>query len=606
MTRNSDPPNTSRTAHNFPVIGRLRAGLTLAQARAELSAIAQQLRQTHGEKMNAVDFAAIPLQSYLTRNVREGLWLLLGAAALLPLVACANFFNLLLAQFTARQREFTVRTALGAERFRLARQLIVENMLLTLPTALCGAMLASFGVDMLLLLDQNALPHLNIIAVDKRVLLFACGLAVIIAVVSGLLPALRPGQWNLQTGLKDAGRGASADAASRRWRSALVVAQISLTLVLLAGAGLLIRSFLKVLQVNPGFSAESAVTMTLSLPSTITPEQDEQIRRFYVQLLERAAQLPGVTAVGGANSLPLDRRGSSGPFLINDDPGQRGEADYRVASGGYFAAMKIPLLRGRVFNHEDTVNSPHAAVISQSLAQRYWPDQDPIGQRIQFGNMDTDKRLLHIVGVVGDVRDTLEARPEPMVYACSLQRPQWWQVSRLSIIVRAQNDPAALTPALRATGNQLRADVPLSFRTLEQVFSSSLSQRRFSLVLFAIFGVIALLIAAIGLYGVMSFAVAERRQEIGIRMALGAQARDVLRLVIGQGVKLVLAGIALGAAGSYFATRWVRAMLYEVSATDPLTFAAISLLLLVVALVACWIPARRATKVDPMIALRSE
>ena len=607
ITRNTDPPNTSRTAHNWPVIGRLRAGVTIAQARAELSAIGKQLRQTYGEKTDAVDFALLPLQTYLTRNVREGLWLLMGAGSLLLLMACANYANLLLAQFTTRQREFTVRAALGASRWRLARQLMIENALVTLPAAALGALLASFGASLLLLLGKDMLPRVNAIAVDGRVLGFSCGLALLIALALGLLPAFRLGKQDLQAGLKESGRGQSADRAKKRLRGALVAAQIGLTLVLFAGAGLLGRSFLKLMQIDPGFKTDSAVAMTLSLPTTITPQEDERLRQFYLQLLERVGQLPGVTAVGGINVLPLADRGTNGTFLINDDPAQRGYAEYRVASAGYFAAMSIPLLHGRVFDGTDTVNSPHVAVISQSLAQRYWPNEDPLGKRIQFGNMDTDKHLLHVVGVVGDVRDaTLDREAQPTVYAFSLQRPQWWQVARLAIVVRTQTTPQALIPALRASVLSLRADVPTSFKTLDKVFTSSLDSRRFSLVIFGVFAMTALVLAVAGIYGVMSYVVTQRTHEIGIRMALGARAADVLRLIVKNGMGPVLFGVAIGLAGALALTRLMASLLFGVTPTDLLTFATASLGLIVVALFACYIPARRATKVDPLVALRYE
>jgi len=606
ISNNTDPPSASRTAHNLGVIGRLRPGVTMAQAHAELSGIGKQLRQTYGDKVDAVDFAVIPLQDALTRNVREGLWLLLGAGSLLLLMACANYANLLLAQFTTRQREFTVRAALGASRARMARQLIVENALITLPAAGLGALLASFGVSLLLLLGKDALPHINTIAVDGRVLLFSMALAVLIAVALGLLPALRLRNHDLQAGLKE-GRGQSADVTKKRLRGALVAAQIGLTIVLLTGAGLLGRSFLKLMQIDPGFKTESAIAMTLSLPTTITYEEDERIRQFYVQLLERVGQLPGVTAVGGINVLPLESRGANGTFLINDDPAQRGNAEYRVASAGYFAAMNIPLLRGRLFDRSDMVSSPHVALISQSLAQKYWPNEDPIGKRIQFGNMDKDKHLLNIVGVVGDVRDAaLEREAQPTVYSFSLQRPQWWQVERLAIVVRAQTAPQALIPALRASVVSLRADAPTSFKTLDKVFSSSLDSRRFSLVIFGVIAVTALALAIAGIYGVMSYVVTQRTHEIGIRMALGAQAADVLRLIVKNGMGPVLIGVAIGLAGAFSLTRLMASLLFGVTPTDPLTFATVSFGLIVVSLSACYIPARRATKVDPLVALRYE
>jgi len=608
MTSGVEPPNTSRMGHKLPpVIGRLRPGVRIEQARAEVSAIGKQLRQTHGATMDAVDFTLIPAQQYLTQNSRENLLLFAGAVALLLLVACANVSNLLLAQYVTRRREFTVRAALGAPRWRLARQLVVENLLGALPAAALGALLARAGVALLLQLDQRNLPRVNVIAVDGRVLLFACGLAVLIAVALGLLPALRFARQDLPSELKESGRGQSAGAMSRRLRGALVAVQISLTLVLLTGAGLLGRSFLKLRQIDPGFKTGSAVAMTLALPSTITPKEDEELRQFYAQLLERLGQLPGVAAAGGIASLPLTGPGASGAFLIDNDPSLRGQAGYAPASAGYFAAMGIPLLRGRLFDRGDMVNSPHVAVISRSLAQRYWPNEDPLGKRIQFGNMDTDKRLLHVVGVVGDVRNAgLDTEAGPMVYAYSLQRPQWWQVSSLSIVARGRNQPQALIPAMRAAVEALRPDVPLRFRTLDQVFSSSLDGRRFILALFGVFAAVALLIGASGVYGVMVYAVTQRTHEIGIRMALGARGSDVLRLALGQGMRLAMTGAALGLLAAFALTRLMKGLLFGVEATDPLTFTVIALLLMVVALLACWIPARRAAKVDPMIALRRD
>jgi predicted permease len=346
--------------------------------------------------------------------------------------------------------------------------------------------------------------------------------------------------------------------------------------------------------------------MTLALPSTITPKEDEELRQFYAQLLDRLGQLPGVTAVGGVASLPLTGRGARGTFLIDNNPELRGQAGYAPASAGYFAAMDIPLLQGRLFDSGDTVNSPHVAVISRSLARRYWPNEDPLGKRIQFGNMDTDKRLLHVVGVVGDVRNALDTEAGPMVYAYSLQRPQWWQVSSLSIVARGTNQPQALIPAMRAAVEALRPDVPLRFRTLEQVFSSSLDQRRFIMALFGVFAVVALLIAAIGVYGVMAYSVTQRTQEIGIRMALGAHAADVMRLTLWQGMRLSVTGVALGLLAAFAMTRLMKSLLFGVEATDPLTFTATASLLMIVALMSCLIPARKATKVDPMISLRCE
>ncbi|HEX5965431.1 MAG TPA: ABC transporter permease [Pyrinomonadaceae bacterium] len=606
ITMNSEPPNPSRTAHNWPVIGLLREGVSLEQAQADVSLIARQLRESYGQKTDAVDFAVIPLQTFLTRNVRQGLWLLLGAVGLLLLVACANFSNLLLSQMMSRQREFTLRVALGASRCRLTRQILTENLLLALPGALLGALLAGFAVRMLLVLDNGSLPRLNAITVDARVLAFACALGVVIAVVLSFLPGLGT-RRDLNLGLKPGIPGQTVGGKGARLRGALVVGQIGLTLVLLTGSGLLIRSFMKVMEKQPGFETGGAVAMTLSLPSTVSPEEDERLRQFYVQLVERVSQLPGVSAAGGINVLPLKDRGANGQFLINDDESRPGYAEYRVASAGYFPAMQIPILRGRLFDASDKANGQHVALISQSLAQRYWPDADPIGERIQFGNMDTDKRLMQIVGVVGDVRDaTLEREPQPTVYGYSLQRPQWWQVSRLSIVARSEANPRTLIPSLRATVHGLRSDVPISFATLDEVVASSFDARRFSLTLFAVFGGVALLITVIGLYAMLSYLVTERTREVGIRMALGARRANVLVLVIAQGLRLALLGIAVGLVGAWALTRLMSSLLFGVTPTDTVTLLCVVLTLAIVALVACYLPAFRATKVDPLVALREE
>ena len=605
ITGNTEPPNPSRTAHNWPVIGRLREGVSLQQAQADVTMIAKQLRQTYGQKIDAVDFAVIPLQTFMTRNVRQGLWLLLGAVGLLLLVACANFSNLLLSQMMSRQREFTLRVALGASRFRLTRQILTENLLLALPGALLGALLAGFAIRMLLVLDDGSLPRVNAIAVDARVLAFACVLGVMISVLLSFLPGLRAGR-DLNSGLKP-GISGTVGGKGTRLRGALVIGQIGITLVLLTGAGLLIRSFIKVTERQPGFESGGVVAMTLSLPSTVSPEEDERLRQFYVQLLERVRQLPGVSAAGGINVLPLKDRGANGQFLINNDQSKPGYGEYRVASAGYFSAMAIPLLRGRLFDASDKANGQHVALISQSLAQRYWPDANPIGQRIQFGNMDTDKRLMEIVGVVGDVRDaTLEREPQPTVYGYSLQRPQWWQVSRLSIVVRSEGDLRMMVPSLRATVQDLRSDVPMSFATLDEVVASSFTARRFSLTLFAVFAGVALLITVIGLYGMLSYLVTERTREVGIRMALGAGRKNVLVLVIAQGLRLALLGIVVGLAGAWALTRSMSSLLFGVTPTDSVTLVSVVLTLVLVALLACYLPARRATKVDPLVALREE
>jgi predicted permease len=407
---------------------------------------------------------------------------------------------------------------------------------------------------------------------------------------------------------------------------------MALTLILMIGAGLLARSFYRLVRIDPGFRTENVVAMSLSVPSSRTDEkrykqfmqsyrrlleqgvapdadvppnaEEERQTLFQNQLLEHLSSTPGMVASGVINYLPLSGDGPDGVFLIDNNPAKKGSADYRLASSGYFAALRIPLLRGRMFDATDSLTSPHAAVVSQSLVQKYWPNEDPIGQTIQFGNMDGDLRLLHIVGVVGDVHGyALDQPPAPTVYGNALQR---LPSSSYAVVARGQIDASSLVPAMREVVRGLDPQLPLKFRTLDEVFASSLDRQRFSLVIFGVFGAVALVLAAMGIYGVTSYAVAQRTQEIGIRMALGAQMPDVLKLVLSTAMTLVLIGAVLGLAGAYAATRVMSSLLFGITPTDLLTFVAVPLLLFVVALVASLIPARRATRVDPLVALRYE
>lgn len=625
------PSRTGRTGHNWAVIASVRPGTTFEQARAELSGIASQLKQEHGQDTDAVDFAVIPQQEYLVGDVRRGLMIILAAVGLLLAIACANVANLLLAQVTSRQREFAVRSALGATRIRLARQFVTENMLLALAAAALGVLLSYWGVDLLLGLNQESLPRIKEIGVDGRAIAFTVGLAMLVAVVLGLVPLLRFSGQSLETSLRESGRGLPGHS-GKRLRSLLLVGQMALTVMLLVGAGLLGKSFYRLLTIDPGFRTESSVAMEISLrgisgnperftqlmdsfkrlkeqglaptaPTKFSAEENRQII-FQEQLLERLRSLPGIVAVGSINRLPLTGSASSGTFLINNNPAREGNAEYRLATSEYFAAMGIPLLRGRTFDQTDKREAPNAAVISQSLARKYWPNEEPIGQTIQFGNMDGDLRLLHIVGVVGDVHDRgVDVAPGSTIYGNALQR---LPSSSLSVVARAQVSPDALVPAMRDAVRSLDPQVPVNFLTLEDVFSSSLDQRRFSLVIFGVFGGVALLLAAMGIYGVTTYSVTQRTQEIGIRMALGAQAGDVLKLVLRNGIVLSLIGLTIGLVASWGLTRLMESLLFGVTPTDTTTFASVSTLLMLVVLAACYLPARRATHVDPLVALRNE
>jgi putative ABC transport system permease protein len=597
------PSQTSRTAHNWSAIGRIRPSTSLERARADISAIGKQLRAEYGSKTDAADLALIPLQEYMVGKVRSGLLILLGAVGFLLLIGCANVANLMLAQVTARQRELAIRASLGATRFRLARQFVTESLVLAVIAGALGVVISFWGVKLLMGVDQKALPRMDEIGVDVRALLFTIGLSFLVAIILGLVPALRGFSSDLASSLRESGRGQSAGVTGTRLRSVLVVSQVALTLILLIGAGLLGKSFLKLLQIDPGFRVESAVAMDLSFASSEDQKKDRELARFNQQLLERISHLPGVTAAGAVNSLPMTGTGSNGTFLIDNNPANTGYAEYRVASPGYFNAIGIPLLRGRLFEASDTADSLHVAVISQSLARKVWADEDPIGKRIQFGNMDGDKRLLNVVGVVGDVHEKLDSDVRPTVYANSFQRPQQPSVS---IIVRANVATEPLITAMRSELRGLNPELPAGFRTLAEVYSSSLDDRRLNLILFGVFAAVALVLAVTGIYGVLSYAVTRRTNEIGIRLALGAQTGDVLKMVIGQGMTLALVGVSVGIVGAFALTQLMANLLFAVSVTDLTTFASVSALLTGVAFFACYIPARRATKVDPMVALRYE
>jgi ABC-type antimicrobial peptide transport system permease subunit len=625
------PAEISRSAHNWSVVARLRPNLTAQQANADVSAVAKQLKQEFTRDMDGVDFAVIPQQEYMVGNVRGALLMIFAAVGFLLLVACANVANLLLAQVTTRQREFSVRAALGATRSRLARQFITENLLLVLIAGALGVLFAFWGVNLLLGLNQQALPRMSEIGVNTRAIAFTLGLSVLIAVLLGLVPLLRFSTKDLEASLREAG-GGTLGYAGQQSRNLLVVGQMALTLILLVGAGLLGKSFYRLMQIDPGFRTESAVAMELSLPSAgeneerykqfmesygrlvergeAPPEitkfsaEEERQRQFQQQLLERLSTTPGVIAAGTIDYLPLAGGGPDGTFLINNNPSRKGNAEYRLASAGYFAAMGIPLLRGRTFDATDQVNAPNAAVVSQSFVKKYFSNEDVIGQTIQFGNMDGDLRLLHIVGVVGDVHDYgVDVAVGPTVYGNALQR---LPSSTWNVVARAQVEPASLVPVMRETVRSLDTQLPLKFRTLDQVFSSSLDQRRFSLVIFGVFGAAALLLAAMGIYGVTAYVVTQRTREIGIRMALGAQLGDVLKMVLRYAMTLVVIGTIVGLAGAYAVTRVMSNLLFQVTPTDLMTFVLVPAVLLLVALLACLIPARRATKVDPLITLRYE
>jgi len=616
------PPYESRTAHNFRVIARLREGVSFQQAQTEVASIGRALKLEYGSQTDAVSFGLLSFRERFVRDIRSVLFVLCGAVGLLLAIACSNVANLLLVRATARRKEVALRAALGASRGRLARQFIVEALLLTLTGGALGALFASWSVRLIVSLYHGDLPRIGEIDVNTNALLFALSISLLVAVVLGFVPVFHASRRQLQFALQDAGRGSSGS--HTRARNLLVIAQVALTLMLLAGAGLLGRSFQRLLAVDPGFRAENVVAMTTLMPQPEGPAGMRSLADFYRRLLERVGSLPGVTEAGGTSALPMSGNGANGTFLearggkpaetmpelIRQfdalSPGERTrDADYRAASAGYFAAMNIPLIRGRLFEENDGPDAPHVALVSQSLARRYWPGENAIGKQIQFGNMDGDLHLLNVVGVVGDVLDNgLDREARPTVYTNYFQRPA--ATSEFSIVVRGRGDVAGLTAAMRREAHALNPEVPTKFETIEQIVAASFDNRRFSMVMLGVFAGAALLLAMVGLYGIMAFVASERTTEIGIRMALGAQRGDVLRMILRQSFTIVLLGLGAGLVGAFGATRLLGNLLYGVNANDATTYGAVILLLSCAALVASYIPARRATSVDPAIALRAE
>jgi putative ABC transport system permease protein len=587
----------------------------------------------------------LPLRDALTSTVRPSLLILLGAVGFLLLVACANVMNLLLAQASARETELAIRSALGASRGRMVRQFMAETLLLSLTGGVIGVLAAYWGVHWLLKLAPPDTPGLAGVSVNLPVLFFALGLCLVVAIGLGTFTALRSNSNDIRTTLAEGGRGSAGSFSTQLIGRGIVVMQLAITMTLLIGAGLLGRSLIRVLSIDPGFGTEHVVTIDLALPTAFKPDQKIRRAQFLNDLFSRLRALPGVQEVGGTNALPLlSGTTSDGGFaLVNPqqlspktldlmnrsaqgnvwddntlakdlnnflvplfrDPKQSGYADYASVSEGYFRALGIPLLRGRLFSDRDTMDAPHVALISDSLARQKWPNEDPTGHAIEFGNMDGDLRLLTIIGVVGDVRErSLEKPPRPTIYVNYRQRPQ--ATYNFSAVVRTAGDPATVIASARKIVRELDPDVPPSTSSFTTIFAASTSGRRFNLVLFGIFAGTALLLAIAGIYGVLAYSVARRTREMGVRMALGASAANVMRLVLGQAAITTGIGVVLGLVGSFILMRSLQSMLYEVGVADPLTFAVVALLLLVVALLAAYLPARRATKVDPNVALRYE
>lgn len=611
--------NPYRTGHNSRVIGRLAPEVTLAQAQTEMTGIARAQKARYGDDIWLTNIALVPLREQLTGQVRAPLLVLFGAVGVLLLVACANVANLMIAQLTARRRELAVRSALGASTWRLNRQLVTESLLLAAIGGGLGLLAAPWGVRALLALDPTRLPRPDAVRVDLPVALFT--LLTISAVAVGLAFAAgsRASTATNDT-LKAGGRSQVGGRGEEGLRAILVTAQIALSLVLLIGAGLLGRTLLTLLTIDPGFRTTGAVVADLSVVEGDDDLAGQRTADFYTRLMERVRAMPGVQSVGGISHFPLRGGFTNGTFLVvrpgdrfeslDDlrplfrDQSRTGNAEFRVASAGYFQAQGIPLRRGRLFEERDTNEAPHVALISESLARQRWPDQDPIGVVIQFGGMDGDLRPFTIVGVVGDVRDgSLDRGASPTFYAHYRQRTR--SIGRFSVVARTEQG-ASFAATLRETLRDMRPDTAPRIQRIEEIVAGSLSDRRFNLSLLAAFGLSAVALAGLGIYGVTAFWVSRRTPEIGIRLTLGATPGEVLRLVVGRAWRVVLVGLTAGLIAAYVASAVLRNMLFGVEPTDPVTFAAATVLLGAVALVASAVPASRAARVDPAVALRSE
>jgi putative ABC transport system permease protein len=596
----------NRGGRSLTAMGQLKPGVALDQARAEMSAIAGRLASQYPRVNTGWNVKIIPLPEITVRNVKDTLLVLLVAVAFVLLIACVNVANLLLARAAGRRKEIGIRAALGARRARIVRQLLTENALLAFLGGAVGLLLAKLGMDLLLKLAPQNFPRMGGVSLDGRALAFTAAITLLTGVIFGLVPALQASRPNLNETLKD-GRNSIEGGRRHLTRGALVVLEVASSLVSLVGAGLMIKSFWRLQNVDPGFNPDNALTVSVSLPRRKYPEENQQAA-FFQQLVEKAGTLPGVQAAGATSLLPLGGSEYNLSFGIQGrptlPPGEGQSVNFYSVSAGYFKAMGIRLLRGRLFTERDSRDSQRVAIINETMAKKIFPDDDPIGKRITVdpGNKNLD--WFEIVGIVGDVKHAgIDRGTTLQTYEPYTQRT----FSYMTLVVRAEGDPASLTAAIRSEVLKLDKEQPVSdVRTLDQIYSASIAQRRFSALLLGVFAAVALALAAVGVYGVLSYAVTQRTHEIGIRMALGAARRDVLRLVIGRGMLLTLIGVAAGLGAAFALTRLMSTLLFEVSPTDPLTFSSIGLLLGAVALLACWIPSRRATKVDPLMALKHE
>ncbi|HEX8140433.1 MAG TPA: ABC transporter permease [Pyrinomonadaceae bacterium] len=593
-----------RADYRLQVVGRLKDGVTEEGARAEMGTIARQLQQSYPQTNTGWGVFIQPLHESIVGFLRPAMFVLLGAVFFVLLIACVNVASLLSARMTARRKEVALRTAIGATRLRILRQLLTESVMLGLIGGTCGVLLAVLGLKVLVSFIPPFTPRVEEIGIDPTVLAFTLLISVITGLIFGLMPAWQTTNPNLNEILKDSSRGSTGGRGQHRFRSVLVVTEVVLSLVLLIGAGLLIRSFVAMRNVDPGFKAEGVlVNSQLVLPPQKYAEANRGVA-FFKELFERVRALPGVESVGGITALPLQGNSRLQAYAVAgrapQPQGQELTAVINTVGADYFQTMSIPLKRGRLFTERDDASGPKTVLVNETLARRIFPDKDPLGERLYLRGGNTP---YEIVGVVGDAKQfNLTGDAEPEIFTHYLESP----VTFMYVLARTKGDPASLAMPIRREVQAIDPDQPVGNRTLAQQFENSISQPRFYTLLLGLFAGVALILATIGIYGVMSYMVAQRTHEIGIRMALGAQRRDVLKIVIWQGLKLAIIGVVVGLGLSFLATRLLSSLLYGVSAVDPITFALIPLLLTGVAVAACFIPARRATRIDPLVALRNE
>jgi putative ABC transport system permease protein len=595
-----------RVGRFLSAVARLKPGVSVAQGQAEMDTIADRFEQQYPDFSKGWGVELVPVRTQLAGEITKPLLVLLGAVAFVLLIACANVANLMMARAAARQKEMAIRTALGAGRWRVVRQLLTESVMLALMGGVVGLLLALWGVDLLVSLSPPNLISRADVGLSLPVLGFTFGVSLLTGIIFGLLPALEAARSDPQEALKESGRSVMSSPRSRRVRSAFVIAEIALALVLLVGAGLMMKSFLRLAAVNPGFDAQKLLTMRVLLPRAKYPDDAKRIA-FFRQAVERMQALPGVRAASAATELPFGGLGSATDFAIVGQPappaGNNQTTDVHATDENYFRTLNIPIIKGRTYTAQEATEDHHVVVINETLARQYFPDTNPIGQRLVI-DMKDQNLPDEIIGIVGDAKyTTLEGEPHAMVYWPHSQLPN----SAMTIVLRTTGDPMGYSPAAQREIQGLDKDQPVAdVRTMESLIGESISRTRFGTLLLDVFAAVALLLATVGIYGVMAYSVVQRTHEIGIRMALGAQVSDIFRLVVSQGLLLILCGVALGLSAAFALTRLLASLLYGVSATDPTVFVGLSVLLTLVAFVASYVPARRATKVDPLIALRYE